>query len=232
MRHDGDVESSQGDVDTASVVLQLAQQRALLEAWLQSDDAREYSRSLTRRRPGGASPDELISEAWLRLQRVFDRREVPYPDLSTERNAARFMARLLDNLSRDLMRRALRRNETELVDSIATEPSPMAHVDTRVVLQHLVVAVGRRSRHSDDCPDCHQAVVAAAALEVLHLVLTDHDGVGSGATVLDRLLYEALDRVSGDRSPSDAARRQRKARCGRCITALLEQGLRDIGEAA
>jgi len=226
------VDSSARDVDSGSTAEQLAQQRALLEAWLQSDDARQYSRSLAQRRPGGASPDELISEAWLRLQSVFQRREVPYPDLSTERNAARFMARLLDNLSRDLMRRSLRRNETELVDSIATTPSPMANVDTRVILQHLVVAVGRRSRHSDDCPDCHQTVVAAAALEVLHLILTDHDGVGNGTNVLDRLLYEALDRVSGDRSTSDAARRQRKARCGRCITALLEQGLRDIGEAA
>lgn len=210
----------------------LAQQRRLLESWLQSDDARQYARSLAARRPGGASADELISEGWLRLQSVFTRREVPFPDLDTEKNAARFMARVLDNISRDFVRRALRRMETELVDSIGVVPSPTAQVDTRVVLQHLVVAVGRRSRHSDECPDCQRAIVAAGALELLHLVLNDHDGVGSSNNVLDRLLYEALDRVSGDRSASEAARRQRKARCGRCITALLEQGLRDIGAAA
>jgi hypothetical protein len=102
-------------------------------------------------------------------------------------------------------------------------------VDGKLLIEQLLFAVGRRARLGVHCPGCHDELVVAASLELLHLLLLDHDGSSSGNTILDRLLYEALDRVAHDHSVAEDARRQRKARCGKCIVSMIESGLRDIG---
>ena len=210
----------------------LLRQRQLVEAWLQTGEAQRYADRIISRRPGNRSGGELLSETWLRVQSSFARRTEPYPDLWEPTQISRFMGRTMDNLSRDMVRTAIKRNEAELVDSLGDVNEATGRVDNRLLLEQLAFAVGRRAMHADDCPGCQRAVVTAAALEVVHLVLTEHDGSESGTTYLDRLIYEALDRVGAGRTNSDAARRQRKARCGQCVSALLEDGLRDIGVAA
>lgn len=207
---------------------ELAQQRALLDAWLQSDDAMATARRLLARRGVDASPADLVNDAWVRITESIARRTEPYPDLTEPRHAARFGARVLDNLSRDRLRSGVRRREVELLDTFADERSDQAASDTRMMLQHLLAAVAARAEQLEPCPGCPDEVVAAAALELIHLVLTGHDGGDRGRTWIDQMLYLALDRVDGGVSRTDAAASQRKARCGRCIDGLLRAGAADL----
>lgn len=213
-------------VDTGQL---LWRQRSLVEQWLLTDSAVRYADRLMARRSGTRSGGELISEAWIRIQRVFDRRTEPYPALSTPENAVRFTARVLDNLSRELVRTANRRGETTLPDEITRAQPASDQVIDRMLLEQLLVVIGRRVRTGITCPQCDVDTVGAAALQLIHLVLCGHDGSTNGTNYLDRLLYEALDRVSGQPPASDAARRQRKARCGHCVTELLQAGFTELG---
>ena len=212
--------------------LELERQRRRMETWLQSDDALRYARRLVARRSIQRSPEEVVSDTWIRIQGAVARRSEPYPDMVTESNVVRFLGRVMDNLSRDMARQVVRRRESELVESIGYREAVEHEPDNRLLIEQLVRAVGRRARRGTQCPGCADALVAAAALEVLHLVLTEQDASPHGGTYIDRMIYAALDRVDTRRAtPSDAARRQRKARCGPCITELLEQGLADLGVA-
>jgi hypothetical protein len=206
---------------------------ATVEYFAVARDARvEGERRLVARRSIPRAPEEVVSETWIRIQGAVARRTEPYPDMANETNVVRFLGRVMDNLSRDMARQMSRRRESELVESIGYREAVEHEPDTRLLIEQLVRAVGRRARKGGRCPGCADAVVAAAALEVLHLVLTEQDESAHGGTYIDRMVYAALDRVDSRRSVlSDAARRQRKARCGPCITELLEQGLADLGVA-
>lgn len=207
----------------------LESQRHLVEGWLQSDEALRYAERLTRRHRLRRSGEEIVSEAWIRMQGTFTRRPEPYPDLSSRDSAQRFGARVLDTMCRDMARLQWKRDAKQAALAFEQGHAPHATTEGKLLIEQLVFAVGRRARHEATCPGCDHQLVATAALELLHLLLIDHDGSMSGNSILDRLLYEALDRVTLDKSVNDDARRQRKGRCGKCIVTLIEASLHDMG---
>lgn len=208
----------------------LETQQELVQAWVQSSDARRVAKSLLVRHRLSLSADDLINEAWLKITKAFERRDTSYPDLDTSDAAARFGTRVLDNLARDQARRTRRRSEIELVESFAIEDPELVRVEHRHLLEILLVAVSQRARHLDRCPGCPSEVVVAVALEVVHLVLAGSDGAEQGRTWMDRLLFQALDRIEGGHEKSTVARNQRKSRCGRCASELLQRSLVDVME--
>jgi len=207
----------------------LEAQRDLVEGWLQSHEALRYAQRLTRRHHLRRSGEEVVSEAWIRMQGTFARRPDPYPDLSSSESAQRFGARVLDTMCRDMARLQWKRDAKQAAVEFEQGHAPQATVEGKLLIEQLVFAVGRRVRHQPSCPGCDDKLVATAALELLHLLLIEHGGSQSGSSLLDRLLYEALDRVAHSKSLSEDARRQRKGRCGRCIVALIESSLEDLG---
>lgn len=207
----------------------LGRQRSAVEAWLATDDARATADRLLRRWGLDVAADDLIAEAWIRVREAFDRRDEPYPDLDGPTQAARFGARVLDNLRRDRQRRIDQRREVQLVEATLPEiRDPSGDADTRLLLQALLGAIGSRASAGVACAGCPDEVVAATALEVVHLVLAGHDGHDRGRDWMDQMLHLALERVDGDTRRSPAAANQRKSRCGRCVRQLLVDGAQDL----
>lgn len=211
----------------------VAQQRALLESWVQSPEALQLAGAVIRRRGLEQSPAELISEAWLRIMRSFENRTEPLPSMSSSQEAARYGARIIDNLCRDHARRSMRRRETSLDlmlesrgDSAAPSIAPIEDADARLMLEQVLIALGRTIESGFRCPGCPNHIAASTALEVIHMVLAGEDGDTRGRTWLDQLMYVALEKVDpqpAEKSPS--AQSQRKSRCGRCVTELLNTAL-------
>lgn len=201
----------------------------LLTTWLNSADALATATRLVRRRGLSVSPQELVNEAYLRMRRRFDDSDTPaaLPDLQA---AARYGARMLDNLSRDLVRSRLRGPQLERLDDgdLALADDGASRVEHRVLVEQLLRAVARRATDHIACHGCPSEVVAAAALEVVHLVLSGHDGADRGRTWFDQMLNAALERVDPHVASSSAARDQRKSRCGRCAADLLNTSMSDL----
>lgn len=213
----------------------LETQRALLQTWVTSPEARALAVMLVRRRRLTSSPDELISEAWLRIMRSFRTRTEPLPEMNTLVDAQRYCARVIDNLCRDAGRRTMRSRESSL-DVLTEERNlqpvtatdPIDEANNRLMVERLLMVLGAHVDKGFRCPGCPTHVAAATAFEVLHMVLAGVDGEQRGRNWWDQLLYTALDRVDppeGDRSVSAAATAQRKSRCGRCVTELLNAAL-------
>jgi len=201
----------------------------LLTSWLSSDDALATATRLVRRRGLSVSGQELIHEAYLRMRRRLDGSDAP-PGLRDQGEAARYGARILDNLSRDHARSRLRQPELERLDDgeLAVVADTADHVEHRVLVEQLLRAVARRATHHIACHGCPSEVVAAAALEVVHLVLLGVDGSPRGRTWFDQMINAALERVDPYVAPSNAARDQRKSRCGRCAADLLSSSMTDL----
>ena len=207
---------------------ELDRQQALVLAWLQTDDALQASRRLLARRSLDLSPGDLIHEAWIRVRRSFEQRTTPLPDLPSTIEAARYGARVLDNLTRDHARRQRRSGEVTVNPSdldLRDPESSSDHIEDRVLVEQLLLEVSEAITEMPGCPGCDDTVVAAGALTLLHLVLGGHDGSSRGRTWIDRMLHEALDRVDPSGDLSDAARNQRKSRCGRCVIELITAGM-------
>jgi hypothetical protein len=208
----------------------LPQASDLLTIWLESADALATATRLVRRRGLSVSGTELVSEAYLRMRRRFDS-DAEAPVLTDLRDAARYGARILDNLSRDLVRSRLRGATLVRLDDgdMAVDTSDdLGHVEHRVLVEQLLRAVARRATDHIACHGCPSEVVAAAALEVVHLVLNGHDGAERGRTWFDQMIHAALSRVDPYVAPSDAALNQRKSRCGRCAADLLSASMTDL----
>ena len=206
------------------------QTRDLLTAWLESADALATATRLVRRRGLSVSGPDLVNEAYLRMRRRFDDR-VDTPRFTDLRDAARYGARMLDNLSRDLLRS--RRRGPVLVrlddgDVALSDGDEVGDVERRILVEQLLRVVARRATEHIACHGCPSEVVAAAALEVVHLVLSGHDGTDRGRTWFDQMIHAALSRVDPYVAPSDAARNQRKSRCGRCAADLLSASMSDL----
>lgn len=212
---------------------EITAQQGRLEAWLASDTATSVARRLIIRRRLDCSPGDLINDAWIRIRQSFTNRVEPLPDLDDDDSAARYCARVLDNLSRDRLRQGSRRRELSLT-TISGDAEPTADADpsttteTRILVEQLLFAVGRRAENGLSCTGCQPAVVAAAALEILHLVLNGDDTGDRGRTWFDQMLHTALERVDPNTPSTDAARNQRKSRCGRCVSELLTASMRDL----
>jgi hypothetical protein len=205
----------------------LHNQRVLAERWLQSDEAMRIAGRLVRSRRMHRSPEEIISEAWLRIERHFGNRSRPLSDFGDEVVVSRYMYRVLDNVSRDLIRSDIRKIGARLVEDPAV-PSHADAVESRVILEHLIWAVGQEATAPRRCDGCSDAIVVSAALTVLHLLLEDQGGELRGRATLDRLITDALKFATHD-ALSEAAIRQRKSRCSDCIVELLQDGLRRTG---
>lgn len=202
----------------------------LLTTWLNSADALATATRLVRRRGLSVTSQELINEAYLRMRRRFDG-DTEVPILGDERDAARYGARMLDNLSRDLVRSRIRRPELVRLDdgdmALASDEE-LGNVEHRVLVEQLLRVVARRASDHIACHGCPSEVVAAAALEVVHLVLRGEDGADRGRTWFDQMIHAALSRVDPYVAPSQAARNQRKSRCGRCAADLLSSAMNDL----
>lgn len=214
-------------------------QRRLLLDWLSGDDATTTADRLVRRRSLDIPADDLINEAWLRIVTSLERRTSPLPDLDSPAQAARYGARVLDNLARDRLRTLITRREVSLEQAMlgstsAASPSTDragGHEDAvtdRVLLEQLLHAVAQRAVDGVRCVGCPGEVVAAAALEVIHLVLLGDDGAERGRTWIDRMLRRAVERVDPLQPSSPAAQDQRVSRCGRCAADLLAAGMSDL----
>lgn len=215
-------------------------QRRLLLDWLGGDDAAATAARLARRRAPDIPADDLINEAWLRIVTSLERRTSPLPDLDSPTQAARYGARVLDNLARDRLRALITRREVSLEQamlgststaSVSTERSSAGHEDAvtdRVLLEQLLHAVAQRAVDGVRCVGCPGEVVTAAALEVIHLVLLGEGGAERGRTWIDRMLRRAVERVDPLRPSSPAAQDQRVSRCGRCAADLLAAGMSDL----
>lgn len=200
---------------------------------MQSPEALQLAGAVIRRRGLEQSPAELISEAWLRIMRSFENRTEPLPSMSSSQEAARYGARIIDNLCSDHARRSMRRRETSLDlmlesrgDSAAPSIAPIEDADARLMLEQVLIALGRTIESGFRCPGCPNHIAASTALEVIHMVLAGEDGDTRGRTWLDQLMYVALEKVDpqpAEKSPS--AQSQRKSRCGRCVTELLNTAL-------
>lgn len=209
----------------------LAAQQRGLDEWLLSEDGRLAARHALRRRGLDRSADELVNEAWMKLRTTFARRSDPYPDMSTPDQFARFGCRVLDNLSRDWLRAARRAAQTDLAlvsDSDKTDDGAFQQAETRILLEQLLGAVAKRAERAIACVGCPDEVAVAAALEVVHMALSGQEGSSTGRTWIDKMLHTALERIDGDVERSPEARNQRKSRCGRCATGLLNSALTDV----
>ncbi|MEY2974954.1 MAG: hypothetical protein RIR49_1374 [Actinomycetota bacterium] len=212
----------------------LERQRRLLLDWLGSDDASATAARLLRRRDLDWPADDLINDAWIRIVGSLERRSQPLPDLDVPAKAARYAARVLDNLARDRLRERLGRREVSLEQAmlgVASAPSTSGHEDgvtDRVLLEQLLHAVAQRAGDGVRCAGCPGEVVAAAALEVIHMVLLGDEGGRRGRSWMDRVLRSAIERVDPTHPESPAARDQRVSRCGRCASDLLAAGMSDL----
>lgn len=212
----------------ASARTEIDRQQGLVLAWLESDDALQASRRLLGRRGLDGDPSDLVHEAWIRVRRAFSSRVTPLAELPTATEAARYGARVLDNLTRDHARRRRRVGEITVdpSDLDLRDPDPEAErIDDRVLVEQLLLEVSSAITEMPGCPGCDDTVVAAGALTLLHLVLQGHGGSERGRTWIDRMLHEALDQVDPPVAMSDAARNQRKSRCGRCVIELITAGM-------
>lgn len=211
----------------------LEEQRRLILAWLESQDAHETALRLLKRRALSYDPSDLINDSWIKVDRSFDGRSTPLPEMSSEREAARYGARVLDNRTRDLARRQRRAPEA-LVSPTEFDwtDSDGGGVDERILVEQLLLEVSRLIPSMTKCPGCDDNIVASSALTLLHLVLNGSDGSSRGRTWIDQMLHAAIDHVDPRPEISQAARDQRKSRCGRCVVELLSNGMASLREAA
>ena len=224
--------------DRPSQVIKNAQ-LSLLEEWITSPEALNVAGRILRRRSLNYAPTELIHEAWLRLQRSMAARSEPLPEMSDLTAAARYCSRVLDNLSRDWVRVGLRRRELMMasIDEIeetlpqsfvagTSDPNELTH--TRLLLTQLVHMIAVRADAGWRCSSCSTEIVVAAAIEIVQMALAGTQPNGDGRNWIDQLMYVAIDRVHPDPAVSDAARAQRKSRCGRCVMELLNAAMSDV----
>ncbi len=207
-------------------------QGELIHGWLASDDARMTASRLLRRRGLTDDPDDLLHDAWLRINRSFDSDRPLLETMDDSRDAARYGARVLDNLARDRVRRQSRRNEVTLnpadLDIRATAAGSDDASNERVLVEQLLNQVALLVGDMPHCRGCSNDVVAAAALALLHMVLNDEPGAERGRRWIDQMLNAALERVDPKMPSSQSAREQRKSRCGRCVIALITAAMTEL----
>jgi hypothetical protein len=234
---------SGSDSGSETVAQILSAQAALLEQWISSPEALTVATHIVRKRSLTYCPDELIHEAWLRLQRSMAARSEPLPEMNDLTSAARYCARVLDNLSRDWIRTNRRRRELSVASfheaneldpqssrrDLVDPTDPHLIVETRLLLEQLIHKVADRAEKGLRCGTCPAEVVTATAIEILQMALAGIQPGDQGREWIDQLMYTALDRVSPEPLSTEAARTQRKSRCGRCVMNLLNQSMRDMG---
>jgi hypothetical protein len=204
----------------------LVAQWAAIEVVL-TDGARDQARAALRRRGAhGIRPDELVSEAWLRLSRTFAGRTEPYPEWDDD-SADRLVARVVDAALVDLLRRARPADVVPVADPIPpSTASAAARVEALDGLRSVIGAIPA-AMEGLDCPGCRPEVVAAVAVAVVQRIAAGEDPRGRGSE-FDRLLTAALAEVMGV-EVAPATMRQRRRRCGPCVRRTIEQAMGIVG---
>ena len=200
-------------------------QGELIHRWLASDDAHLTASRLLRRRGLNDDPHDLLHDAWVRISRSFDADRPLLETMDDSRDAARYGARVLDNLARDRVRSRSRRKEVTLnpadLDIRAAAVGNDHESHERVLVEQLLNQVALLVGDMPRCRGCSNDVVAATALTLLHMVLNDEPGAERGRRWIDQMLNAALERADPQIPTSQSAREQRKSRCGRCVIALI-----------
>lgn len=212
--------------DPTALAPRLAAQWEAVEVVL-ADGATDQARSALRRRGAhGVRPEELVSEAWLRLSRTFARRDEPYPEWD-EDSADRLVARVVDAALVDLLRRARPTDVVPVADPVLPSVAPAAtRVEALDGLRSVIGAIGE-AIEGLECPGCRPEVVAAAAVAVVQRIAAGDDPGGRGSD-FDRLLTAALAEVMGaDAAPATV--RQRRRRCGPCVRRTIEWAMASVG---
>lgn len=216
--------------DPDAVAVGVDAQWADVEAVLAGDAARLAAVAALRRRGAfGVRPEELVSEAWLRLSTTFARRTKPYPEWDAT-SAQRLVARAIDAALVDVLRRL---RPTEMVPvgdpPVAGVLGQKSRLESIDALRSVVAEIRRRAADLP-CGGCSPDVVLAAAVAMVQHVAAEAQPGGRGRD-FERLLTAALTEVLGPLSP--AAMRQRRRRCGPCVRRLIEEamGAAGLGEA-
>lgn len=203
----------------------LDDQRSAILRWFADSEARGWCARCCRK---FGVPDDMVGDVWssayIRVASALARRNEPFDDLQDTGSAARYAARACENATIDLARSTRRRTErSTLSDELAEVPEAESSVDLqvgRLILEDVrrnVVVLARGGRR---CAGCPVEVVLAAALHVVNAHI-----VGDSGNLSD-MMYEALEAVDADfpGGRSEAAR-QRKRRCGHCVTELMRDAI-------
>ncbi len=199
-----------------------------------------------------AEADDVRQDAWLRAHGTFTRRTDRYPGIDGETEAMRYAARVIDNAARDRARTARRRggdrqvlfgvpdDRTEddragsVVERLVAHTTGYDEVDasmTAIDLRDHVATLCATEPIS--CTGCPDTVVRATALHVANSLAVGRfspaDPRDDAAT--SSLVAEGLRRHDRATPSSDAARRQRSSRCGRCVRELLGAAWRMLAGA-
>jgi DNA-directed RNA polymerase specialized sigma24 family protein len=212
-------------------------QESQLEEWLRSEDARHTATRLVVKYRLDIEASELLHETWVKLTASVQRGNSTFDQLTSPADVAKYAYRTMDNLCRDHLRSRQRRNEIILSDegsgSIPIIDHGFDSVEQHDFLEQLLYAVGSVVERRPTCAGCSKGVAEAAALQAVHLLLAGDDAPDSNRPWLDQLLYRALDIVDSEQSHrAPDARRQRKARCGRCARDILAEALSSMGFAS
>ena len=192
-----------------------------------ADGALAQARAALRRRGAhGIRPEELVSEAWLRLARTFAGRTEPYPAWDVD-SAERLVARVVDAALVDLLRRARPADIVPVADPVPPPtPSGAGRVEALDGLRSVIGAVPE-AMEGLECPGCRPEVVAAVSVAVIQRIAAGDQPGGRGSE-FDRLVTAALAEVMGaDAAP--ATIRQRRRRCGPCVRRTIERAMAIVG---
>lgn len=204
----------------------LAAQWEAVEAVLANGAPEQARAALRRRGAHGIRPEELVSEAWLRLSRTFARRAEPYPHWD-EDSGERLVARVVDAALVDLLRRARPADVVPVADPQAPSVAPTAARIEALDGLRSVIGAMPEAMEGLECPGCRPEVVAAVAVAVVQRIAADDDPGGRGSD-FDRLLTAALAEVMGaDAAPATV--RQRRRRCGPCVRRTIERAMAIAG---
>lgn len=217
-----------GDLVPTDVFTSIGQQRDAVLEWFGSQECQSWC-VVCARRAGLASDmaGEVRSESWVRVSQSLSRRVDAFPEMLDSTSAHRYAARACERTAIDMARSVRRRGIVVSVDEGPFEPEALDTVN--MVFTSILIDQWRRTlvsvaRSSHSCSGCSEGTVLAAALRILNSF-----ALGDRGSMRD-LLYEALvevdDRMGGER---DAATRQRKSRCGRCVVSLLRATAEQMG---
>lgn len=199
--------------------------------WLRSDGGQDAAIRLVRKYGLLEDAQDLVSMTTQRLSVALDRRTGPLPAVDSTDGAIRYAYRSMSNLAIDLARR--RRSESTALISMAritpTTLGPEQSAISQVFIEELFTALHHVTATGFTCSACNDRITYAAATEVLHLALIEGSDAAAGDTWFDDVIYSVVDRYHSGMSRSNAAQRQRRSRCKRCVMELLQASLKHIG---
>lgn len=216
------------EITPLEVLTTLSRQREVILAWFGTSECQTWCAVCARR--AGLTSDmagDVRSETWVRVSQSLNRRSEYFPEMLDISAAHRYAARACERTAIDLSRSARRRSVALTVDDDDVDPASLDAVNA--LFTSVMVDQWRRTlmsvvRAGHTCSGCSDDVVVATALRILNSF-----AMGDRGSMRD-LLYEAMaeadDRMRDDR---DAATRQRKSRCGRCVVALLRSTAEQMG---